>query len=181
MHWSVKIAAGIAAGIMFGGAASDAVQLLPYHFNWTDSLPRGLYEKTKEPITYGTLISECLPKKWAELAINRGWIQFGACPNGTMPLLKKVVALPGDRVEFNKHFIRVNGEVLLGTKRLEWDSQGRQMPVEIDGEVVLGSDEYVAIADNIENSLDARNMGTTKRKDIVDTWRPTWVEGRYDD
>jgi conjugative transfer signal peptidase TraF len=98
-----------------------------------------------------------------------------------MPLLKRVIAVPGDTVLLAKKYIAVNGEILLGTTALELDSQGRKMPAVPRGEYILGPDEYLAIADNIVNSLDGRYMGPTKRADILSTVCPVWVEKRYDE
>ena len=160
----------------FNLAMKEGIPASGYHINLTDSLPRGIYRDTQQPITYGVLVAECLPQEWAELAVKRGWLGPGACANGTTPILKKVVAMPGDRVDLTNAYVAVNGKVLLLTASLLLDSQGREIPRVKRGTYILKEDEYWLIADNIVNSLDSRYMGPAKRKDIVTTAEPVWVE-----
>lgn len=157
-------------------AVKEGISAAGYRVNWTDSLPRGIYQDTQEPITYGTLVTECLPQKWAELGVNRGWISHGSCANGAMPILKKVVGMPGDTIVLTREYVAVNGKILLGTASLFLDSQGREIPHMLRGTYVLGPAEFWLMADNIVNSWDSRYTGPAARENIKTTVRPVWVE-----
>jgi len=72
-------------------------------FNPTPSLPKGVYrvfpkDSWSGPPAKGDLVSFCLAGEFAELALERGYLEPGSCPSGLRPLLKRVAALPGDPV-----------------------------------------------------------------------------------
>src|SRR5262249_16073610 len=78
-------------------------------FNLSPSLPAGLYISTKAP---ARLIEFCPAEPYAALAIQRGYRDDGACPDGAMPLLKPIVAEAGDAVDVSVIGIAVNGSLL---------------------------------------------------------------------
>lgn len=144
------------------------------HLNLTDSLPRGIYRETHEPIMRGVLAVECLPAELAELGKKRGWLWQGSCPTGVPPILKRVVAVAGDTVELGKHYVAVNGEVLLGTATLFLDSNGREIPHVARGIYQLSEGEVFLLADN-PTSWDNRYTGPTQVKNIIGTARPVFT------
>ena len=90
-------------------------------FNPTPSLPKGIYRivpgaPAPKDFVRGELVSFCLEGEFAELALERGYLEPGSCPSGLRPLLKRLAALPGDFVDPSAFPIRVV------------DSQGRPMP-----------------------------------------------------
>src|SRR5678816_1413351 len=107
---------------------TGAYSTLPFHWNYTDSLPWGLYRETHEPITRGVLVWECLPENLATLGWQRGWLGRGMCPTRTTPVLKQVAAVEGDIVRLTNAFVEINGEILLNTQTLWLDSNGREIP-----------------------------------------------------
>lgn len=179
MRSLTKVGAAVCCMAVLSGVAQEGISNSGYHINLTDSLPRGVYKETTEPLTRGVLAVECLPQEWAELGLQRGWIHTGSCSNGTMPVLKQVVAVPGDTVHLTGSYVAINGEILLGTATLHLDSQGRWIPAVARGEYVLKADEYLLLADNIPNSWDGRYTGPAKRADIIATAKPIWTEERY--
>ena len=68
-------------------------------FNPTPSLPKGIYRLTPETPARGDLVSFCLEGEFAELALERGYLEPGSCPSGLRPLLKRLAALPGDSID----------------------------------------------------------------------------------
>ena len=44
-------------------------------------------------------MSFCLEGEFAELALERGYLEPGSCRSGLRPLLKRLAALPGDSVD----------------------------------------------------------------------------------
>ena len=85
-------------------------------FNPTPSLPKGIYCLVSEAPTKNNLVSFCLEGEFAELALERGYLEPCSCPSGLRPLLKRLAALPGDFVDPSAFPIRAV------------DSQGRPMP-----------------------------------------------------
>ena len=84
--------------------------------NPTPSLPRGIYRVVPGTPAKNDLVSFCLEGEFAELALERGYLEAGSCPSGLRPLLKRLTGLPGDRIL---------PEALMP---LSQDSQGRSMP-----------------------------------------------------
>ena len=72
-------------------------------FNPTPSLPKGIYRivsgaPAPKDFVRGELVSFCLEGEFAELALERGYLEPGSCPSGLRPLLKRLAGLPGDVV-----------------------------------------------------------------------------------
>lgn len=68
-------------------------------FNPTPSLPKGVYRLAPGVPEKNDLVSFCLEGEFAELALERGYLEPGSCPSGLRPLLKRLAALPGDSVD----------------------------------------------------------------------------------
>ena len=80
--------------------------------NTTQSLPVGMYKYiaiNREYIERGDLVMACpklanMQRETCEQAYTHYRL---ACPGGLLPLFKRVIALPGDRVEVNQRDILV--------------------------------------------------------------------------
>lgn len=119
-------------------------------FNPTPSLPKGVYRIVSgdpAPINFvrGDLVSFCLEGEFAELALERGYLEPGSCPSGLRPLLKRLAALPGDFVDpYSSPICAV-------------DSHGRSMsPALVPG--VVPSGMALVLADH-PGSFDSRYFG----------------------
>ena len=62
-------------------------------FNPTPSLPMGIYRLAPGLPEKNDLVSVCLQGEFAELALERGYLEPGSCPSGLRPLLKRLAAL----------------------------------------------------------------------------------------
>jgi conjugative transfer signal peptidase TraF len=89
--------------------------------NTSGSLPVGLYAVSAQ----GDYVDFC-PDDHG-LSAKRGYRGKGVCPDGAVPLLKPVVARPGDRVFLGPVGMEVNGKLLPRTAPLERDSEGRPL------------------------------------------------------
>lgn len=78
--------------------------------------------------------------------------------------VKRVVAVPGDRVSIQGGRLYVNGEQVDEPKRDKMADAGIAA-----NEIVLGNGEYFVLGDNRNNSEDSRsaNIGPVKSKDII--------------
>jgi len=70
-----------------------------FRFNPTPSLPKGIYRIVPGAPEKDDLVSFCLEGEFAELALERGYLEPGSCPSGLRPLLKRLAGLPGDSVD----------------------------------------------------------------------------------
>lgn len=77
--------------------------------------------------------------------------------------VKRVVAVPGDRIWIKDGVLYVNG------LESEWNTDRILEPGIAENEFVLNSDEYFCLGDNINNSEDSRsaNIGPVNEKDII--------------
>ena len=124
-----------------------------YRFNATPSMPKGIYQLVPgdSGIERGDLVSICLVvEPFASLAIERGYLRSGSCPDGSEPLLKVVMGLPHDLLEVESEGIRINGRLIPHSRIAASDSQDRPMPVSItlspgripEGKVLILSREH---------------------------------------
>lgn len=78
-------------------------------FNYTESMPIGFYQQViTTHINRGDLVSICLPDQLAKLALQSGYLRVGNCPSGVVPMLKQVIAVPGDTISLNNYSVTVN-------------------------------------------------------------------------
>ena len=114
-------------------------------FNPTPSLPKGIYRIVPGTPEKSELVSFCLEGEFAELALERGYLEPGSCPSGLRPLLKRLAALPGGSVDPHSHPI------------CALDSHGRSMtPALVPGVVPPGM--ALVLADH-PGSFDSRYFG----------------------
>lgn len=139
--WSVALAAGV-------------------RVNWTASLPVGLWLLDEAPTDphRGQVLEFCLPAEIAALAQARGYVGTGACPDGTMPLLKPAEAIPGDVVEISAGEVRVNGRFIVPAG-LDRDTSGRALKPAAPGRYVVPPGEVWMLSSYAVNSFDARYWG----------------------
>ena len=116
-----------------------------FRFNPTPSLPKGIYRIVPGAPEKNELVSFCLEGEFAELALERGYLEPGSCPSGLRPLLKRLAGLPGDLVDPSAFPIRLV------------DSHGRSMsPALVPGVIPPGM--ALVLADHL-GSFDSRYFG----------------------
>lgn len=132
-------------GIAAASAVDWPVKLI---WNATASAPVGFY--TVEPanrIDVPELVAIMPPEPLAAFMVERGYIARG------VPLLKRVLGLPGQRVCRTGPTITVNG-IEMG-EALEHDSLGRDLPI-WQGCRVVGDDQLFLMNWEVRDSLDGR-------------------------
>ena len=150
-------------------------------WNRSDSMPPGIW-RLVDPFFdtargRGQVVRFCPPPSAVFLeAKARGYIPPGRCAGGLAPLLKPVVAIPGDLVAIGAE-VRVNGVVVAGSERLAKDSQGRRLPVPLGGVVPEG---YVWMVSSYhQRSFDSRYFGKVPISAIEGVMEPylLWSKG----
>lgn len=117
------------AGLVSGGSA---LELAGIRWNFTPSYPTGIYRiSDANQIRVGDRVSICpedVPLH--QLAKDRGYYAFSLrCTGFYTPLLKTVIALPGDHVALDDQgWLLVNQQRVAHSQRLAHDRQGRIMP-----------------------------------------------------
>lgn len=139
--------------------------------NTTPSMPRGLYlVAPADTALRGDIVAVCIPPSdAARLYRERDYLPKSTrCASNLAPVLKPIVAEPGDSVTLDKQGVWVNGELQRNSRIFDTDSQGRpidHMPVPWHD--VLRSGEYFLLANHIERSLDSRYYGTVSRSALI--------------
>ena len=82
--------------------------------------------------------------------------------SGQKLLVKRVVGLPGERVEYRENKLYIDGEYVTEPFLSE-------LIVTDDLDIVLGDEEYFCLGDNRSISRDSRYYGPFEKKDIIST------------
>ena len=167
----------VTALAVIGIAAASAVDW-PAKLIWnaTASAPIGFY--TVEPadaLDVPELVAVMPPEPLAAFMVERGYIARG------VPLLKRVLGLPGQRVCRLRSTITVDG-IEMG-EALERDRIGRDLPV-WQGCRVIGDGEIFLMNWEVRDSLDGRYFGAIPASSVIGRALPLWTDeegdGRYE-
>lgn len=147
-------------------------QLLGLRFNVSDSYPLGLYRVTQGEIRKNDLVQSCLPEKAASLMIERDYVHtVGAC-KGYPPVLKKVAAVAGDRVDIGEN-ISINGNPIPNTTILNVDEQGKRL---VSASSTTIEDGHVWLLSTYTDiSYDSRYYGSVPVGLVKSRIEPLWV------
>lgn len=160
-----------------GVAATSAVETPPkLIWNATASAPIGFY--TVEPadaLDVPELVVVMPPKPLAGFMVGRGYVGRG------IPLLKRVLGLPGQRVCRTGSTVTVDG-IEMG-EALERDRIGRELPV-WHGCRVIGDGQIFLMNWDVSDSLDGRYFGPIPASSVIGRAVPLWTDeegaGRYE-
>ncbi len=95
-----------------------------FRYQTTASAPRGIYQFKPSPLTHGAWVAICPDDAATKTAVERGYLRIGPCAGAVQPLLKRVVALPGDVVTVSTDGIAVNDTPLPHSAPLDADRHG---------------------------------------------------------
>lgn len=150
-------------------------------FNYTHSAPFGLYREEFEseatihdPAPY---VFFCPDRRWPSMRGEPNYRDpMRTCPDGFSPLIKPVVAWPGDLVSVSANAIRVNGRPLPNSAPIERDSKGQQLRPFAHGEYRVGPNELWVISSFSTRSFDSRYFGPIPLRSVHSWLRPLLVE-----
>ena len=136
-------------------------------WNASASVPVGLYSVQPAGVLHVTeLLVVRPPEPLASFLADRGYLPKG------VPLLKRVLALPGQTVCRVDRAITVDG-IAMG-EALDRDRRGRTLPV-WQGCRAVRADEVFLMNWQSEDSLDGRYFGSLPAAAIVGQAEPLWI------
>ena len=156
--------AGIAGAGFVGG----------YRINFTPSYALGLWqiEALDRNVEIGDRIFICPPPTATfVMARERGYVRSGLCPGRFSPLIKTVVAGPGQRVDVNLR-IEVDGHVLARSDVRLFDAEGRALSPYEGGIVPPG---FLFLHSEFAGSYDSRYFGPIPAAGVLGLARPLVV------
>ncbi|WP_234186989.1 S26 family signal peptidase [Shinella sp. NM-101] len=159
------------------GVAIAAFIPTPLRIVWnaSASVPIGLYDlDLPRHLEIGDLVAVMPDKPLADFMVDRGYIGRG------VPLMKRVMGLPGQRVCRTGNAVTVDA-VPLGDA-LGRDSQGRELPVWQGCRHIADGDIFLMNPD-VRDSLDGRYFGPIPAHTVLGKAAPIYTDeagdGRY--
>ncbi|WP_228933641.1 conjugative transfer signal peptidase TraF [Roseibium aggregatum] len=163
------------AGLAVGGIAAAGF-VGGYRINTTPSFPLGLWriEELSREARLGDTLFICPPANSPaiELARDRLYLPAGLCNGDMAPLIKTVVAMPGQLVTIDGDQVAIDGELLAHSCIQAKDGQGRPLAAYAGGIVPAGElfvhSDYVA-------SYDSRYFGPIPAGGVLGLARPVLI------
>ncbi|MGD0345314.1 MAG: signal peptidase I [Terracidiphilus sp.] len=186
-------ASGAARGRAFPWIVAAAISTAPFFFVQPFEIPSGSMEGTLLP--GDRILAQTFPLHPPE----RGKMVLFISPTDRRYILvKRVIAIPGDRIRISRKVVILNGSALdekyvvhkgeddFYPDDLPSDSdfpgcaEGREMFSQhvANGEIVVPSGKYFVLGDNRENSLDSRCWGFIDSNDL--TGKPLMIYDSFD-
>ena len=110
--------------------------------------------------------------------LHRGDMIVGKWPNDSTDVFKRVIGLPGERVEIRDNHVLIDGKPINEPYLLAPDAVAGTRSFEYAW--VLGPDEYFVMGDNRMHSGDSRSRGPMKAGDIVGrAWLRYWPLSQF--
>lgn len=86
--------------------------------------------------------------------------------DGSKYLIKRIIGLPGDKVEYKENKLYINDKEVK-EEFLDKDINTENFSLTTLGYKKIPEDMYLVLGDNRQNSLDSREIGLVKRKNIL--------------
>jgi len=163
---ALLLAPALLAALLSGDAAGPPVLL-----NLSGSAPEGLYLRTGRPAAVGEWVAACLPEELARFGRARVYVAAGACPGGAAPLLKRLAAAEGSRIEQTAAGLSIDGRLFPRSAPREKDSRGRALPVTVSYPYTVPSGEVLLLNEH-SLSWDGRYFGPVPGEALLGVYRP---------
>ncbi len=156
------------ASLVTAVAATVAIDVpRPMIWNLSASVPLGLYVTTPvQRLRVGELVAVRTPEKLASLMASRRYLGL------SVPMLKRVAALPGQLVCRQRLQVRINGRPV-AVARLR-DSRALLLP-DWRGCHRLADDEVFLLNATVKDSFDGRYFGALPRSTVIGRAIPVWT------
>lgn len=139
-------------------------------------MPIGFYQRENTTkIKRGDLVSVCLSREIAALALQRGYLRAGKCPSGVIPVLKQVIAIPGDTVTLTNSNITVNELEYTAPFMLTDHNKNTMQKFISNGLYPYNHGYWIYGANDPIKSWDSRYYGAVNRKAIIGVYKPLFT------
>jgi conjugative transfer signal peptidase TraF len=162
------LSTGVFGTVFLSGTAGIRINPSP-------SVPVGLYVVSSNPDA--PLVEFCPDGQAGRISRDRGYRTRGSCPDGAAPLLKGLVAQPGDLIRLSSSGIAVNGRLLPNTAPRAVDSAGRVLPRWPLGEYRVAAGMAWVVSTTNPLSFDSRYFGPINAGSILHHLEPLWTFG----
>ncbi len=168
-YFCYVFAVAVIAGVPIAWAAGVRVVTTP-------SVPKGLWWVHRGSVERYGFVNTCLPRTVAEYGRKRGYLDDGSCPGHAAPVMKMVIAVPGDRVTVSSQGIAVNGHLIADSLPQVKDHWGRAIPSAVAiGNSVVPDRQYWLLGLNIR-SWDSRYYGPISQTGFLGIGTPVFIE-----
>lgn len=138
--------------------------------NITTSMPVGIYIRSVGKIKVGDIVLSCLNDPYKTLGLKKSYLERGHACNGADPVIKMVIALPGDHVVLANNYIEVN-RIKYFFPTFYWNSKGRKLNIYPRGNYP-STRGYWLIGTHDMKSWDSRYWGPVNDKQILRKIKP---------
>jgi conjugative transfer signal peptidase TraF len=157
----------MAAAVTVVTSTMGAKPVPRFVWNASESVPIGLYSvQPAGKLVVTNLVVAMPPEPLATFLAERGYLPIGT------PLIKRILALPGQSVCRSKRLISVDG-IEMGAA-LEHDRHGRTLPAWQGCRVITRGEVFLMNWDEPQ-SLDSRYFGPIPLSAIVGRAEPVWT------
>lgn len=151
-------------------------QLLGLRVNLTPSYPLGLWRivPLERQVAIGDLVLICPPRTPDfEMARERGYLRTGLCPGWMSPLLKTVVALPGQIIDIGE-LVTIDDRELPRSVLRPVDAEGRKLSTFAGGVV---PPHHAFLHSSFAGSYDSRYFGPIPLSGLLGRAHPVFTFG----
>ena len=111
-------------------------------------------------------------------SIARSDIAIFTYPNDrTLKYIKRIIALPGDKVKIKNGEVQVNGVLLAAALP---SAQATDKPAATELDITVAAGQVFVMGDNRSNSKDSRDFGSVPMQDVVGKARQVWFSSGPD-
>lgn len=163
-----NVCAALGVAVVIAGSIATVARPPSPRLLWnvSASAPIGLWHVASDaPIGRGDMVVARLAAPWRGLAARRHYLP------ANVPLIKRVAAVPGDRICSVDNRIFVNGRAV--AIRIGRDGAGRAMP-HWSGCIVVRNNDLLLLMDDLA-SFDGRYFGVTAGRDVIGKATLLWL------
>ncbi len=136
------------------------------YYNPSISEPIGYYFAVPGNYVKNDLVFTCISNSAYKPVFNQlGMMDNGACKNGLPYLLKRIVAVDGDKVEIVADGVLINGVLQINSYQFAYGNGVNLRPLPVGWSRTLKSGEYFVLGES-PHSVDSRYFGLVYREDI---------------
>lgn len=146
------------------------INYLGITINITPSQRQGIYMREDSELRRGDSVLVCVPSSYSKLGLERGYLLKGTQCKSSSPLLKTIIALPGDNVFLTHKYIMVNNDIYF-YRTINQDKKGRILPI-FPQRMYFKTQGYWVLGTNAANSWDSRYWGPIGKKYLVRKVQP---------